>query len=140
MTDYFSAEYPAGNAAGGLSYVWDPMQDSATTLHILWDSNSLRSTALKDIDAYAAAFMEKYPRESFPQLAADGSNPDFRGWALESHQIAIDFAYGGGLEFIKDPDPTMDAECDCPLKLGHCLDHELGGERWLGNGIRTRTS
>ena len=124
VTDYFSAEYPTGNAAGGLSYVWDPMQDSATTLHILWDSNSLRSTALEDIDGYAVEFMEKYPRESFPQLAADGSDPDFRGWALESHQIAIDFAYGSGIEFIKDPDPTMDAE----KLVGKLIKYVLFGE------------
>ncbi|MDV7145801.1 S1/P1 nuclease [Tropicimonas sp. TH_r6] len=110
VTDYFSAEYPTGNGAGALSYVWDPMQESATTMHILWDSNSLRSTALEDIDRHAADFVEAYPRESFPQLASDGSQPDFRSWALEAHQIAIDFVYGEGLEFVKDPDSDMDAE------------------------------
>lgn len=110
VTDYFSAEYPTGNAAGALSYVWDPMKDSATTLHILWDSNSLRSTALEDVDRYAREIMEKYPRKSFPQLASDATHPDFRSWALESHQIAIDFAYGSGIKFIKDPDPELNAE------------------------------
>ena len=124
VTDYFSAEYPTGNAAGSLSYVWDPMQDSATSVHILWDSNSLRSTALEDIDGYAAEFMEKYPRESFPQLAAHGSDLDFRSWALEAHQIAVDFAYGSGIEFVKDPDPNMDAE----KLVGKMIKYVLFGE------------
>jgi len=110
VTDYFSAEYPTGNAAGALSYVWDPMQDSAASLHILWDSNSLRSTALEDVDRYAREFMEKYPRKSFPQLASDAMNPDFRAWALEAHQIAIDFVYGSGIKFVKDPDTELDAD------------------------------
>ena len=62
VTDYFSAEYPVGNAAGTLSYVWDPLQDSAISLHILWDSNAIRSTALETVDRNAAAFVERYPQ------------------------------------------------------------------------------
>lgn len=109
-TDYFSAEYPLGNAAGALSYVWDPLQDSATTLHILFDSNSFRSTALEDVDRQAMELMETHPRESFPQLAAATSKPDFEAWVRETHQIGIDFVYGSGLEFVSDPDSGQTAE------------------------------
>ncbi len=110
VTDYFSAEYPTGNAAGALSYVWDPLQDSATSLHILWDSNSIRSTALKDVDRYATELVETHPRSSFPQLGQPTSTPDFEAWVRETHQIAIDFAYGGGIEFVSDPDKDQTSE------------------------------
>ncbi len=109
VTDYYSAEYTTGNAAGTLSYVWDPMKDSAIPLHLLWDSNSLRSTAIADIDRHAADFVQKYPRSSFPQLTAYSGPADFKTWALEAHQIAIDFIYASDLEFVKDPDQDQDA-------------------------------
>ena len=109
VTDYFSAEHPTGNGAGALSYVWDPMRDSAMPLHILWDSNSLRSTAIEDVDRHAAEFIQKYPRSAFPQLAAYSGPADFEIWALESHQIAIGFIYASDLEFVKDPDQDQDS-------------------------------
>lgn len=109
VTDYYSAEYPTGNGSGALSYVWDPMQDSAMPLHVLWDSNSLRSTAIADIDRNAADFVQKYPRSSFPQLTAYSDPADFKTWALEAHQIAIDFIYDSDLEFIPDPDQDLDS-------------------------------
>ena len=109
VTDYFSAEYPTGNGAGALSYVWDPMKDSAMPLHVLWDSNSLRSTAIADIDRNAADFVQKYPRSSFPQLTTYSGPADFKTWALEAHQIAIDFIYASDLEFIQDPDQNLDS-------------------------------
>lgn len=108
VTDYYSADYPTGNGAGSLSYVWDPMQDSAMPLHVLWDSNSLRSTELEDIDRYAADFVEKYPRSIFPQLKAYSGPADFEVWAREAHQIAVDFIYASDLEFVKDPDENQD--------------------------------
>ena len=110
VTDYFSAEYPTGNAAGALSYVWDPMRDSATTLHILWDSNSFRSTALEDVDRHAMELIGKHPRSSFRQLGPPMSKPDFEAWVRETHQIGIDFAYGHGIKFVSDPDKDQDAE------------------------------
>ncbi len=110
VTDYFSAEYPTGNAAGALSYVWDPLQDSATTLHILWDSNFFRSTALEDVDRYAAELLEKHPRSSYPQLGAPTKTPDFEAWVRETHQIGIDFAYGSSIEFVSDPDKDQTME------------------------------
>jgi hypothetical protein len=109
-TDLFSAEYPTGNAAGAMSYVWDPLQDSAATLHILWDSNSFRSTALEDVDRYAAELVEKHPRSTFPQLAPRSKNPDFEAWVRETHQIGVEFAYGGGIEFVSDPDKDQTTE------------------------------
>ena len=108
VTDYYNAEYPTGNGAGALSYVWDPMQDSAMPLHVLWDSNSLRSTALEDIDRYAADFVEKYPRSIFPQLKDYRGPADFEVWAREAYQIAVDFIYASDLEFVKDPDEGQD--------------------------------
>ena len=108
VTDYYSADYPTGNGAGALSYVWDPMQDSAMPLHVLWDSNSLRSTAIEDVDRYAAEFVEKYPRSSFPQLTIYNGPADFEAWAREAHQIAVDFIYSSDLEFVKDPDQNQD--------------------------------
>ena len=110
VTDLFSAEYPTGNAAGGMSYVWDPLQDSATTLHILWDSNFFRSTALEDVDRYAAELVEKYPRSAFEQLGTPSKKPDFEAWVRETHQIGVDFVYGGGLEFVSDPDKGQTTE------------------------------
>ena len=108
VTDYYSAEYPTGNGAGALSYVWDPMQDSAMPLHVLWDSHSLRSTALEDIDRSVADLVKKYPRSSFPQLKKYSGPADFEVWAREAHQIAVDFIYGSDLEFVKDPDQGQD--------------------------------
>jgi hypothetical protein len=108
VTDYYSAEYPTGNGAGALSYVWDPMQDSAMPLHVLWDSHSLRSTALEDIDRQVTEFVETYPRSSFPQLRDYSGPADFEVWAREAHQIAVDFIYGSDLEFVKDPDEGQD--------------------------------
>jgi hypothetical protein len=107
VTDYFSAEYPFGNAAGALSYVWDPLQDSATTLHILWDSHAFRSTALADVDRQALDLMERHPRSAFAQLGARASKPDFAAWVQETHQIGVDFVYGSGLEFVSDPDKNQ---------------------------------
>ncbi len=123
VTDFVSAEYPTGNAAGTMSYVWDPMKDTAMPLHILWDSNVLRSTKLDDIDRSTAEFLEKYPRSSFPQLGEPTKRPDFRAWTLESHQIAIDFAYGYGIETV--PDPDRDADSD--RLIGNMIKYILDG-------------
>jgi hypothetical protein len=43
VSDRFSKQFPAGNAAGNLEYVADPLGKSTIPLHMLWDSNSLRS-------------------------------------------------------------------------------------------------
>jgi len=122
VTDLVSAEYPTGNAAGTLSYVWDPLRDSAIPFHLLWDSNTLRSTNLADIDANASTFREEYPRSSFPQLSEKGVR-DFEGWARESHQIAIDFAYGYGIQTIPDPNLGVDSE----RLIGNMVKYILDG-------------
>lgn len=110
VTDLVSADYPLGNAAGTMSYVWDPLNDTAMPLHILWDSNAIRSTKIEDIDKLTVVLMEKYPRASFPQLGKPNKTPDFRAWVLESHQIAIDFAYGYGIKTVPDPDQNIDSD------------------------------
>jgi len=68
VSDLFSKNFPTGNAAGTLAYVWDPLRDSAMPLHILWDSNAMRSTELEIVDGYAKEIMEKYPRSALPEL------------------------------------------------------------------------
>ena len=110
VSDQFSKEFPNGNAAGGLEYVADPLRDSAMPLHILWDSNNLRKTNLEEIDRNVREFMKKYPRSSFPELATYDGPDDFEKWARESYKVAVDFAYGYGIETVPDPDKEADPD------------------------------
>lgn len=108
VSDLFSKDFPAGNAAGTLSYVDDPIGTTTIPLHILWDSNTLRSPKLEEIDKHAREFMEKYPRSSFPELTAYNEPAPFMEWAKESHQVAVDWAYG--IETVSDPNKDLDAD------------------------------
>jgi hypothetical protein len=108
VSDLFSKAFPAGNAAGTMSYVWDPLRDSAMPLHILWDSNAMRSTKLEDVDKHARDIMEKHPRSSLPELKPYKGPDDFEKWARESHQLALDWAFD--IEAV--PDPNKDASPD----------------------------
>jgi hypothetical protein len=73
-------EVHTGNAAATLSYVADPIGDTTIPLHILWDSNALRTPSLDAVDGAAREFREKYPRSSYPELQANPVNsPDFSG-------------------------------------------------------------
>ena len=108
VSDLVSKDFPSGNAAGTLAYVWDPLADSAMPLHILWDSNSRRSTKLEDVDGYAQAIIEMFPRSSLPELSPFKGPESFREWALESHQVAKDWAYD--IETV--PDPSLDSDSD----------------------------
>jgi hypothetical protein len=110
VSDFFSEEYPAGNSAATLSYVDDPLGDSTIPLHLLWDSNTLRTTSLEDIDRNSGDFMKKYPRSSFPELAPPSGPGDFQEWARESYQVAVDFAYGYGIETVSDPNKDKSAD------------------------------
>jgi len=110
VSDQYSKEFPAGNAAGTLEWVADPMSESPMPLHILWDTNSLRSTKLEEIDRNAKELMKKYPRSSFPQLATKVTPDTFEKWARESYKIAVDFAYGYGIETVSDPDKDLDPD------------------------------
>ncbi len=107
VSDRFSKQFPAGNAAGTLEYVADPLGDSTIPLHMLWDSNSLRSQKLGDIDRNAQELVKKYPRSAFPELAAYSGPDVFEKWARESYKVAVDFAYGYGIETVTDPDPDQ---------------------------------
>jgi hypothetical protein len=80
VSDFFSKEFPSGNAAGTLEYVADPMGESAMPLHLLWDSNTLRKTKLEEIERNAQEFLEKYPRSSFPELRSQSGPDAFREW------------------------------------------------------------
>ena len=121
VSDLFSNDFPTGNAAGTLAYVWDPLKDSAMPLHILWDSNKMRSTELADIDGYAREIMDKYPRSSLPELTAYEGVDSYRKWARESHQVAVDWAYN-----IKAlPDPNLDADSD--RVVGNMVKYILEG-------------
>ena len=52
--------------------------------------------------------MKKYPRSSFPELATKDMPDAFEKWARESYQVAVDFAYGYGIETVPDPDTDPD--------------------------------
>ena len=121
VSDLVSEDFPTGNAAGTLGYVWDPLRDSAMPLHLLWDSNTRRSTKLEDVDGYAKEIMEQYPRSSLPELAAFEGSDDFEKWAKESHQVAVDWAYD--IETI--PDPNLDADSD--RVVGNMVKYILEG-------------
>lgn len=110
VTDLFSESFPAGNAAGTMSYVDDPIGDSTMPLHMLWDSNTLRSTELDEVDHHAREFMEKYPRADLAELQAHGKPDAFFEWAQESYKVAVEFAYGYGIETVSDPNQDMDAD------------------------------
>jgi len=105
VSDLFSADFPAGNASGSMSYVEDPVTEKPIPLHILWDQNALRSPKLEDVDRYTADLMKKHPRSSLPQLKDHPFNgaDSFTEWARESYQIAAGFAYDG-VETVPDPD------------------------------------
>ena len=110
VSDRFSKQFPAGNAAGTLEYVADPMGDSTIPLHMLWDSNSLRSQKLEDVDRNALELVKKYPRSAFPELAAYSGPDDFENWARECYKVAVDFAYGDGIEPVSDSDSVDDTD------------------------------
>ena len=67
VSDLYAADFPTGNAAGTLSYVADPLSDTTIPLHILWDSNVLRTPSLEAVDPStraAAAGGRACPRHS----------------------------------------------------------------------------
>lgn len=103
VTDLFSKEYPMGNYAGAMSYVADPTRDSTMPLHMLWDSNTLRTTEFDEVEHHARAYAQQVPRSSTRELNAHGKPDAFRKWARESYKIAKEFAYGYGIETIGDP-------------------------------------
>lgn len=110
VSDIFSKQFPAGNMAGSMGYVMDPVSESPITLHILWDSNVLRVPTLEAVDRHAAEFMKKYPRSAFPELKAHPMTEPgfFRVWAQESHQVAVDWA--ADLAMAVDPDKDQTSE------------------------------
>jgi len=109
VSDLFSQDFPTGNAAGTMSYVWDPVSDSPIPLHILWDMNALRIPTLEVVDQATQTFMQKYPRSSFPELKKHpvGNPAVFEAWAKESYNIAADWVYE---DVESTPDPDKDAE------------------------------
>lgn len=110
VSDQFSPKFPNGNGAGTQEYVDDPLRDSAMPFHMLWDSNSLRSTAISEVDRHAREFTSEFPRSTYPELMPIDGQVKFREWARESYQIAVEFAYGYGLETVKDPDASSDPD------------------------------
>jgi hypothetical protein len=110
VSDLYSEEFPTGNAAASLSYVDDPLSDTTIPLHILWDSNVLRTPSLAAVDQAAGELRKKYPRSSYPELKSNPVNsPDFfREWAREGHQVAVDWAYD--IHTVRDPNTGQDAD------------------------------
>ena len=110
VSDQYSKAFPAGNGAGTLEYVMDPVNGIPMPLHLLWDSNIYRSTELDDIDKVAINLVKKFPRDKYPELIGLEGPGDFERWARESYQVAVDFAYGYGLETVMDPDKDLDSD------------------------------
>lgn len=79
-------------------------------LHILWDSNVLRTPNLEAVDKAAQEFVKEYPRSSFPELEAHpaGELNAFQEWAWESHQVAVDWAFG--IQTVADPNKDLSAD------------------------------
>ena len=110
VSDLFSADFPTGNAGATMSYVHDPVTDRPIPLHILWDSNFLRVPSLEEVDRNAQLFVAKHPRSLFPELQQHPlGDPDaFQEWALESNQIAADWAFD--VRTTADPNKDQPAE------------------------------
>lgn len=110
VSDQYSKEFPAGNGSGTLEYVMDPVNEKPIPLHLLWDSNIYRSTALDAIEQNARELVEKYPRSAFPELKGLEGPGDFEKWARESYDVAVDFAYGYGIKTVSDPEKDLDTD------------------------------
>jgi hypothetical protein len=110
VSDQYSKEFPAGNGSGTLEYVMDPVNEKPIPLHLLWDSNIYRSTALDAIEQNARELVEKYPRSAFPELKGVEGPRDFEKWARESYDVAVDFAYGYGIKTVSDPEKDLDTD------------------------------
>ncbi len=110
VSDLYSKDFPAGNMAGSMGYVMDPVSKTPITLHILWDSNVLRVPTIEAVDRHTQEFMKKYPRSAFPELKAHPvSDPNaFREWAQESHQVAVDWAFNVAMAIDPDKDQTSE--------------------------------
>ncbi len=103
--DLFSKQYPIGNPAGSTGFVADPLANSATQLHLLWDSHTRRSVRLKDVDGYAREITARFPRSALPELKRFQGPADFEKWARESHQVAAEWAFK--INIISDPEPDL---------------------------------
>ena len=112
VSEFYSKQFPDGNAAGTQEYVMDPVNEMPMPLHLLWDSNIYRSTESSDIDQNALDLVKKFPRSSFPELKGLEGPGDFEKWARESHKVAAEFSYGYGIETATDPevDPAKAVE------------------------------
>ena len=110
VTELYSAEFPEGNAAAGLGYVDDPLTDSTIPLHILWDTNILRTPSLEVVDEAAERYRRNNPRSSYPELKANPVNsPEFfRQWTRESHQVALNWA--ADIDSVRDTTAGDDTE------------------------------
>ena len=104
-SDLYSKHFPAGNPAGAMGFVEDPLEGAGMQLHLLWDMNTRRSVELDEVDGYAQAIMEQVPRSALPELTDFQGPQDFEKWARESHQVAIDWAFD--IEMIADPEPDQ---------------------------------
>ena len=110
VSDLFSKNFPAGNAAGTQQYVMDPVNKKPIPLHLLWDSNIYRSTELETVEKNARELVKKYPRSAFPELKGLAGPGDFEKWAKESYDVAVGFAYGYGIKTVSDPDADLDPD------------------------------
>jgi hypothetical protein len=121
VSDFFSKRFPAGNAAGTQEYVMDPVNEKPIPLHLLWDSNIYRSTKLDAIERNAQELVKKYPRSAFPELKDLEGEGDFKKWARESYDVAVDFAYGYGVETASDPDKDLNPDTAVKKMVAYIL-------------------
>ena len=121
VSDQFSKEFPAGNGAGTLEYIMDPINKIPMPLHLLWDSNIYRSTELDAVEKNAQALVKKYPRSAFPELKGLEGSGDFEKWARESYDVAVDFAYGYGIETVSDPEKDLDPDKSVKKMVNYIL-------------------
>ena len=108
--DVFSKDFPEGNAAGTMQYVADPAGETTIPLHMLWDSNTLRTVEVAEIQEKASQYVKRHPRSSLRELKAHKKPDAFRQWARESFEVAKDLAYGPELEYAIDPNRDADAD------------------------------
>jgi hypothetical protein len=96
-TSLFSPEYPRGDQGGNAEVILrdPPYPDSSMKLHLLWDElpGDFSSEELIRYEAQGLRSDPKYSREKMKDLLTD---TDFLGWAKESHELAIHYAYLDG--------------------------------------------
>lgn len=108
--DVFSKDFPEGNAAGTMQYVADPLGKTPIPLHMLWDSNILRTVDNAELVAKGGEYVKDHPRSSLRELGPKKKPAAFREWARESYEVARKLAYRRQLQYALDPNQDTDPD------------------------------